>query len=41
MSTHIIFTTITKLYDEWTKEPERIPLDIEIEYGGEDFEDRL
>lgn len=41
VSTHSIFKTVTEMYDEWTKEPERIPLDIEIEYGGEDFEDRL
>ena len=41
MSTHLIFKTITKIYDDWTKEPERLPFDIDIVYGDEDFESPL
>ena len=41
MSTHLIFKTITKIYDDWTKEPERLPFDIDIVYGDEDFESSL
>jgi len=41
MSTHLIFKTITKIYDDWTKEPERLPFDIDIVYDDEDFETPL
>ncbi len=41
ISTYRTFESITKLYDEWTKEPERLPFDIDIVYGDEDFESPL
>jgi len=41
ISTHRTFKTMTEMYDDWTKEPERLPLEIHIEYDGEDFDDRL
>lgn len=41
MSTTKTFESITSMYDEWTKEPERIPFDIEIIYDDEDFDSPL